>query len=43
MNRVDIQLQVAELSDIDDVLDLHYRYQVDSIADEDRTKRVRLD
>lgn len=36
MNRADIQLKIAELSDIDDVLDLHYRYQVDSIADEDR-------
>ena len=29
-------LKVAELSDIDDVLELHYRYQVDSIAEEDK-------
>jgi hypothetical protein len=31
-----IQLKNAELSEIDDVLALHYRYQVDSIAEEDK-------
>jgi hypothetical protein len=29
-------LKVADLSDIDKVLELHYRYQVDSIAEEDK-------
>ncbi|NVJ52740.1 MAG: GNAT family acetyltransferase [Campylobacteraceae bacterium] len=29
-------LKVAELSDIDDVLELHYKYQVDSIKEEDK-------
>lgn len=31
-----IELKVAELSEVDDVLELHYRYQVDSMAEEDR-------
>lgn len=31
-----IELKLAQHSDIDDVLTLHYRYQVDSIAEEDR-------
>ncbi|QUM76857.1 GNAT family acetyltransferase [Moritella sp. 24] len=31
-----MQLKVAELSDIDDTLTLHYKYQVDSIAAEDK-------
>jgi len=31
-----MQLKNAELSEIDDVLKLHYRYQVDSIAAEDK-------
>ena len=31
-----MQLKVAEISDIDDVLKLHYKYQVDSIAEEDK-------
>ena len=31
-----MQFKVAELSDIDDVLELHYRYQVDSIDEEDK-------
>jgi hypothetical protein len=31
-----MQLKVAELSDIDDTLELHYKYQADSIAEEDR-------
>jgi hypothetical protein len=31
-----IQLKIAELSEVDDVLELHYRYQVDSIAEEDK-------
>jgi hypothetical protein len=31
-----LQLKEAEPSDIEDVLQLHYRYQVDSIAEEDR-------
>jgi hypothetical protein len=34
---MDIQLKNAELSEIDDVLKLHYRYQIDSIAEEDKT------
>ncbi len=32
----DIQLKNAELSEIDAVLELHYRYQIDSIAEEDK-------
>ena len=31
-----MQLEIAEQSDIDDVLDLHYRYQVDSIDEKDK-------
>lgn len=31
-----MQLKVAELSDIEDTLTLHYKYQVDSIAAEDK-------
>jgi hypothetical protein len=31
-----MQLRIAELSDIDDILELHYRYQVNSIAEEDK-------
>ncbi|MES9854710.1 MAG: GNAT family acetyltransferase [Candidatus Thiodiazotropha sp. L084R] len=31
-----IQLKNAELSEIDEVLDLHYRYQIDSISEEDK-------
>lgn len=31
-----MQLKVAELSEIDDVLELHYKYQVDSISEEDK-------
>ena len=31
-----MQLRVAQLSDIDDTLALHYRYQIVSIADEDK-------
>jgi hypothetical protein len=31
-----MQLKNAELSEIDDVIKLHYRYQVDSIAEEDK-------
>lgn len=31
-----IKLKTAELSDLDDVLELHYRYQVDSIAEQDK-------
>lgn len=31
-----MQLKIAELSDINDILELHYRYQVDSIAEEDK-------
>lgn len=29
-------LKIAKISDIENVLELHYRYQVDSIADEDK-------
>jgi hypothetical protein len=35
MNSTTIRLKNAELSDIDEVLKLHYRYQIDSIAEED--------
>jgi predicted GNAT family N-acyltransferase len=35
MNNTTIRLKKADLSDIDDVLKLHYRYQIDSIAEED--------
>ena len=31
-----MELKVAELSDIDDTLALHYTYQIDSIAEEDK-------
>jgi hypothetical protein len=31
-----MQLKIAEYSDIDKVLELHYKYQVDSIAEEDK-------
>ena len=31
-----LQLKIAELSDIEDTLKLHYRYQVDSIKEEDK-------
>ncbi|WP_373070030.1 GNAT family acetyltransferase [Sulfurimonas sp.] len=31
-----MQLKVAELSDIDKVLELHYKYQIESIAEEDK-------
>ncbi len=31
-----MQIKVAELSEIDGILELHYRYQVDSIAEEDK-------
>jgi len=34
---MDIQLKIAESSEIDEVLKLHYRYQIDSIAKEDRS------
>lgn len=33
---MNITLKQAELSDIDNVLSLHYRYQVDSISEEDK-------
>jgi hypothetical protein len=36
MDVVEVQLKNAEPSEIDDVLELHYRYQVDSIAEEDK-------
>jgi hypothetical protein len=34
---MDIQLKIADLSEIEDVLSLHYRYQIDSIAKEDKS------
>lgn len=37
MNTTNIQLKIAELSEINDVLKLHYRYQIDSIADKDKS------
>ncbi len=33
---MNIQLKVADLSDIDSTLDLHFRYQIDSISEEDK-------
>lgn len=36
MNIANIKLKIAELLDINQVLDLHYRYQTDSIAEEDK-------
>jgi hypothetical protein len=36
MDITDIQLKNAELLDIDDVLKLHYRYQIDSIDEQDK-------
>ena len=36
MDDEDIQLQNAALSDIGAVLELHYKYQIDSIAEEDK-------
>ncbi|WP_198552901.1 GNAT family acetyltransferase [Psychromonas sp. Urea-02u-13] len=34
---MNIELKVATLDDIDEVLTLHYRYQIDSIRDEDKS------
>ncbi|MCB1605167.1 MAG: hypothetical protein KDI59_10995 [Xanthomonadales bacterium] len=31
-----LTLKIAEVSDIESTLKLHYRYQVDSISDEDK-------
>ncbi len=31
-----MELKIAELTDIDDVLELHYKYQIDSIAEADK-------
>ena len=31
-----LELKIAQLSDIEDTLKLHYRYQVDSINEEDK-------
>lgn len=36
VGKMDIQLKHAELSEIDNVLKLHSRYQIDSIAEEDK-------
>jgi hypothetical protein len=36
MNNIDIQLKNADLSEIDDILQLHNRYQIDSIAEKDK-------
>jgi hypothetical protein len=36
MESASMQLKNAELSEIDDVLKLHYKYQIDSIAEEDK-------
>ena len=36
MDSTSMQLKNAELSEIDDVLKLHYKYQIDSIAEEDK-------
>lgn len=32
-----LELKIAEISDIDDTLKLHYRYQIDSINEKDKT------
>ena len=32
-----MQLKLAETTDIDDVLELHYRYHIDSMSEEDKT------
>jgi hypothetical protein len=37
MNRLNIQLKNAEQSEIDAVLELHYKYQIDSIAEDDKS------
>jgi hypothetical protein len=37
IDKLDIQLKNAELSEIDDVLELHYRYHVDCMAEEDKS------
>lgn len=31
-----LELKIAELSEVEDVLELHYRYQVDSMAEEEK-------
>ena len=31
-----MQLKIAEISDIDDILSLHYKYQINSISEEDK-------
>ena len=31
-----MELKIAELTDIDNVLELHYKYQIDSIAEADK-------
>jgi hypothetical protein len=36
MDSKNIQLKIAELPEIDDILKLHYKYQADSIAEEDK-------
>lgn len=36
MDSTSIELKNAGLSEIDEVLELHYRYQIDSIAEEDK-------
>lgn len=36
MNNTRIELKNAELSELDDVLKLHYRYQIDFISEEDK-------
>lgn len=33
---MDVELKIATLGDVEEILTLHYRYQVDSISDEDR-------
>jgi hypothetical protein len=38
MDGTGIQLKNAELSEIDEVLRLHYRYHIDSMAEEDKTQ-----
>lgn len=36
MDNTGIQIKNAELSEIDEVMKLHYRYQIDSMAEEDK-------
>lgn len=34
---MEVELKIAALSDVEEILNLHYRYQVDSISEEDKS------